>query len=133
MRNSRIRLPPWVFDVIALIRPEMQDSRLGQPRVGDTAHSSQSHRVLLTALAQRAPPQVRDVKSERLNCAAVGGDGVVRKVPGDTLLQAVIPAMLAAQQRLLAPLSEADRPQFMCLLKTVVNASNGLSRAPSDA
>ena len=52
---------------------------------------------------------------------------------GDTLLQAVIPAMLAAQQHLLAPLSEADRPQFMAMLKTMVNASNGLSRAPSDA
>lgn len=52
---------------------------------------------------------------------------------GAALLEAVIPTMLAAQQRMLAPLSEAERPRFMAMLKTLVDASNGLSRAPSAA
>lgn len=52
---------------------------------------------------------------------------------GQALLEAVIPAMLTAQQRILAPLPAAQRPQFLAMLKTVVAASNGLSRAPSDS
>ncbi len=51
---------------------------------------------------------------------------------GQALLQAVIPAMLKAQQRILAPLPADERPRFLALLKTVVDANNGLSRAPSD-
>jgi DNA-binding MarR family transcriptional regulator len=51
---------------------------------------------------------------------------------GQSLLEAVIPAMLNAQQRILAPLPPADRPRFLAMLKTVVAANNGLSRAPSD-
>jgi hypothetical protein len=39
--------------------------------------------------------------------------------------------MLKAQKRILAPLP-ADREQFLAMLKTVVDANNGLSRAPSD-
>ena len=31
VRLSRIRLPPWVFDGEALIRPRMLDARLGEP------------------------------------------------------------------------------------------------------
>jgi DNA-binding MarR family transcriptional regulator len=51
---------------------------------------------------------------------------------GASLLAEVIPAMLKAQQRILAPLPAADRPRFLAMLKTVVEASNGLSRAPSE-
>lgn len=52
---------------------------------------------------------------------------------GVALLDAAIPGMLKAQQRILAPLPAADRPQFQAMLKAVVEANNGLSRAPSDA
>jgi len=51
---------------------------------------------------------------------------------GAALLEQVVPAMLKAQQRILAPLPAAERPQFLAMLKTVVDANNGLSRAPSD-
>lgn len=52
---------------------------------------------------------------------------------GVALLDAAVPGMLKAQQRILAPLAAADRPSFQAMLKTVVEANNGLSRAPSDA
>jgi DNA-binding MarR family transcriptional regulator len=52
---------------------------------------------------------------------------------GAALLAEVIPAMLAAQERILQPLPAADRPRFLAMLKTVVEANNDLSRAPSDA
>jgi DNA-binding MarR family transcriptional regulator len=51
---------------------------------------------------------------------------------GEALLDQAIPGMLKAQQRILAPLPAAERPQFVAMLKTVVEASNGLSRAPSE-
>jgi DNA-binding MarR family transcriptional regulator len=54
-------------------------------------------------------------------------------VAGEVLLDQVIPAMLKAQQRILAPLPAADRPRFQAMLKRVVEANNELSRAPSDA
>ena len=52
---------------------------------------------------------------------------------GEALLQQVIPAMLRAQARIVAPLPQADRPRFLAMLKTVVEANNELSRAPSGA
>jgi MarR family transcriptional regulator, lower aerobic nicotinate degradation pathway regulator len=51
---------------------------------------------------------------------------------GAALLDAVVPAMLKAQQRILAPLAAADRPRFLTMLKTLVEANNAQSRAPSD-
>ncbi|EHR71592.1 transcriptional regulator [Burkholderiales bacterium JOSHI_001] len=52
---------------------------------------------------------------------------------GEALLNQVIPAMLRAQSRIVAPLPEADRPRFLAMLKTVVEGNNDASRAPSDA
>ena len=51
---------------------------------------------------------------------------------GQTLLAQVVPAMLKAQRRILAPLPAAQRAQFLALLKTLVESNNALSRAPSD-
>jgi DNA-binding MarR family transcriptional regulator len=51
---------------------------------------------------------------------------------GRALLGQAIPAMMKAQQRILAPLPAADRPRFMSMLQTLVEGNNGLSRAPSD-
>ncbi len=52
---------------------------------------------------------------------------------GEALLDAVMPAMRAAQERILAPLPSADRARFMDMMKTLVQANNALSRAPSEA
>ena len=49
---------------------------------------------------------------------------------GDALLAAVAPAMLRAQERLLAPLRKAERGEFMRMLRTLVDANNAHSRAP---
>lgn len=51
---------------------------------------------------------------------------------GQELLTAIVPPMLRAQERILAPLSEADQQVFLHMLKTLVLANNELSRAPSD-
>ena len=50
---------------------------------------------------------------------------------GEALLQDVLPPMHRAQQRMLAPLSPAEREHFMRLLHTLVEANNASSRAPS--
>jgi DNA-binding MarR family transcriptional regulator len=52
---------------------------------------------------------------------------------GRTLLQAIEPDMLKAQQRILMPLPAAEREAFMRSLRKLVNANNELSRAPSEA
>lgn len=51
---------------------------------------------------------------------------------GEALLQTVLPAIEAAQARLLAPLPPAEQAQFMRMLKVLVAANNGVSRAPSE-
>lgn len=51
---------------------------------------------------------------------------------GQRLLQEVLPPMQRAQQRMLAPLAPAERPEFMRMLRQLVEANNQLSRAPSD-
>ena len=51
---------------------------------------------------------------------------------GQKLLADIEPPVLAAQDRILAPLAEADRPAFMRMLCTLVNANNDASRAPAD-
>lgn len=51
---------------------------------------------------------------------------------GADLLARVEPDMRAAQQRILAPLGKTDRADFMRMLRTLVDANNELSRAPSE-
>ena len=81
MRDSRIRLLPWVFDGKAFAWPRTRDTRLRQPRVGDAVHALQRQRVLLGATSQGASPQVGDPQSEGPECWAVRGQCVVREVP----------------------------------------------------
>ena len=52
---------------------------------------------------------------------------------GKKLLQGVMPAMLRAQDRMLAPLPKADRPKFMAMVKRIVEENNAWSRAAKDA
>jgi DNA-binding MarR family transcriptional regulator len=50
---------------------------------------------------------------------------------GRALLAAVIPSMLRAQDRMLAPLPKGDRAKFMRMLRVLVTSNNDMSRAPS--
>lgn len=52
---------------------------------------------------------------------------------GRALLEAITPSMLRAQQRMLEPLPEPERTEFLRMLRVLVAANNELSRAPSDA
>jgi len=52
---------------------------------------------------------------------------------GHTLLAAIGPDVLRAQERMLDPLTPAERGEFMRMLRAVVTANNELSRAPSEA
>lgn len=50
---------------------------------------------------------------------------------GTALLDQAYPAMLRAQARILEPLPEPERQEFMRMLRVLVEANNELSRAPS--
>ena len=52
---------------------------------------------------------------------------------GVALLERVIPAMLRAQERMLAPLPKEDRPRFMQMIQRIVEQNNAFSRAAKDA
>jgi DNA-binding MarR family transcriptional regulator len=51
---------------------------------------------------------------------------------GQELLMAVTPDVIKAQDRMLQPLTAAERAEFMRMLRSVVTANNQLSRAPSE-
>lgn len=51
---------------------------------------------------------------------------------GKKLLQSVMPAMLRAQGRMLAPLPTADRQKFMAMVKRIVESNSAWSRAAKD-
>jgi DNA-binding MarR family transcriptional regulator len=51
---------------------------------------------------------------------------------GEALLAQVLPGVRTTQERILAPLSEAERPVFMALLHKLVEGHAGLPSAPSD-
>ena len=52
---------------------------------------------------------------------------------GDSVLAAVAPGMLRAQERMLAPLPKPQRAEFLRMLRTLVDANNAQSRAPGVA
>lgn len=51
---------------------------------------------------------------------------------GDQALAETIPAMLSAQEQILAPLTESQRKVFMRMLQVLVTQNNEMSRAPSE-
>ena len=53
--------------------------------------------------------------------------------PGEQGLADTLPAMLRAQEQILAPLTPRQRTEFMRLLQVLVTQNNAMSRAPSDA
>ena len=52
---------------------------------------------------------------------------------GEQVLVDTVPAMLRAQDQILAPLTERQRAEFMRLLQLLITQNNALSRAPSEA
>jgi len=52
---------------------------------------------------------------------------------GEQTLQGAIPIMLGAQEKILSPLSAAEKKTFMKLLSQLVNENNEFSRAPSQS
>ncbi len=50
---------------------------------------------------------------------------------GNALLATVIPPMLRSQQRLLEPLSEKERVEFMRMMKVLIKTNSELSRMPA--
>ncbi|WP_372527829.1 MarR family winged helix-turn-helix transcriptional regulator [Piscinibacter sp.] len=52
---------------------------------------------------------------------------------GHALLEALVPYVLRAQERMLAPLPKGQRSEFMRMLRVLVTANNEMSRAPSEA
>ena len=51
---------------------------------------------------------------------------------GSTLLSEMEPAVKAAQARMLAPLTDAEKPQFLDMLTRLVRAHNESSRSPTE-
>ena len=51
---------------------------------------------------------------------------------GEKVLKDVLPLMMAAQQKILSPLSAVDQELFMKFLTKLVNENNELSRVPSN-
>jgi DNA-binding MarR family transcriptional regulator len=52
---------------------------------------------------------------------------------GQAALAQAVPAMLQAQEQILAPLTRRQRGEFMRMLHLLVTENNGMSRAPSEA
>ncbi len=102
------------------------------------------HRALTSApLQERSAliPQHRRVIDRLDACGLVkrGHSNADRRVrllsltsEGKKLLDAVVPAMLGAQERILAPLSLADQHTFLRIIEYLVITNNDLSRAPSE-
>jgi hypothetical protein len=70
----------------------------------------------------------------------VGEQELIRRVrqlvltaAGEQALAETVPAMLRAQEQILAPLPEPQRGEFMRMLQLLVTQNNEMSRAPSDS
>jgi hypothetical protein len=59
--NSGIRLPPWVGDGEASVRPWMKDARCGQKVRRESSESIPGGVVLLAAARERTSPKVHDM------------------------------------------------------------------------
>ena len=55
-----------------------------------------------------------------------------QQAAGRKLLDRVMPAMLRAQERMLAPLPKAERAKFMAMVKCIVEENNAWSRAAKE-
>src|SRR5215469_8313827 len=102
VRNSRIRLPPRVFDGEPLVWPGVKDFRSRQPVVSQLRHPLPRGSILLATPPQATSPQTCHVIAEGAQRRAVGRHSVVGEEPSDDLLQ---PAPLSGD-RLMHPPSQ---------------------------
>jgi MarR family transcriptional regulator, temperature-dependent positive regulator of motility len=79
---------------------------------------------VIDRLAQKALIERRPSKTDRRAHALAITDA------GEALLQAVQPAVDAAQRQMLQGLNPGEAENFMRLFQKVIRAANGLSRAP---
>src|ERR1700757_3702457 len=87
VRNSRIRLPPRVFDGEPLVWPGMKDFRFGQPVLSQLRHPLPRRSVLLATPPEAASPQTRHVVAKGAQRRAVGRHSMVGEEPSDDLPQ----------------------------------------------
>lgn len=115
-------LTPLQFAVLSTLA-----SRGAQDQVtlgGATALGRTTITVVVRKLEERGllgrDKSARDQRSKIVSITAAGLE----------LVQAVLPAVGVVQQRILAPLSEAESAQFLALLAKLADANNSYSRAP---
>lgn len=72
-------------------------------------------------MERRLSPE--DRRARQLFLTAAGARG----------LASTVPAMLSAQEQILAPLTQRQQAEFMRLLQVLVTQNNDLSRAPSES
>src|ERR1700751_574764 len=115
-RHSRIRLPPWMFDGEALLRPGVKDARPRQIVVREPRDPLPRRLVSLAAPPQRPSPEIHDAVTECLNCPDVRRHRVIRKVasthlpqprplPGDRLVPPPLQFLFHCPQLRLQPVA----------------------------
>lgn len=119
---AQFDLTPLQFALLqALVNDGAQDQvTLG----GATAMDRSTIALLVRNLEQRG--LLRRAKSKRDQRAKI----VTITAAGKKLLKAALPAVEAAQQRILAPLSVVESGQLLQLLEKLAQNNNALSRAP---
>ncbi len=65
----------------------MQDMRTREPALGQRGDPPPGRAIPLAAPPKRAPPEVRDIMTERAQSGRVGRNGVVVEPAGDDLSQ----------------------------------------------
>ena len=69
--DSGTRLPPWVFDGKAIIRPGMKDARSGQKGGRKPSHALPRGVILLTAAPKRPSPEIDHMLTKRIEVPIV--------------------------------------------------------------
>lgn len=120
---AKFDLTPLQF---ALLQALVNDGAQVQVTLGGaTAMDRTTIALLVRNLEQRG--LLRRARSKRDQRAKI----VTITAAGKKLLQAALPAVETAQQRILAPLSDVESRQLLKLLEKLAENNNALSRAPA--
>ena len=112
--QSHLTTPRQEADRVEILSGVFEGHTLGSPIA-----------LLVRNLEQRG--LLRRAKSKRDQRAKI----VTISAAGKKLLQAALPAVESAQQRILAPLSDVESGQLLKLLDKLAENNNALSRAPA--
>jgi MarR family transcriptional regulator, lower aerobic nicotinate degradation pathway regulator len=153
---ARKEPPPFVLDAL----PGHQIRRLQQIAVGLFMDETGEHDVTPVQFSALATVQRQPGLDQRTLARTIGFDtstigGVIDRLErrglmqrnaspddrrvrlltltteGQAMLKTLLPGMLRAQERILAPLPAGDRARFMQMLDLLVAGNNDASRAPS--